>query len=412
MLPSPKTGKIAVLLTGVPRNYERCIEPLRFLLQDREVDYFAVFREEFASAEELAALALQGFKAIVVPIQSTVEAVARFAGKPIAPTVVMMWHELSYGTRQIDNLADYQLVFRTRFDIFFHRQLLPDVIAGDDDVYLPNQMSWSGANDMLCLASPRAFLRYASTYDRLGQIVDERIYVPEVIAARSLAIASLVQNRLDVFFILYRHALFSDLADEELRILALVHPTLSTYKIGSDLDTPEFRAHRIRTIRATIEHELRFPLHAAGNMDANFYPIEVDARDGAVFRWMALHAHLNRAVSPRAKSLSFLVHFRVPEWTLSDFTLHIDGMPVQLAETSTDEYGRVRVEGALQGMQFRRPWSKFGFSSRRVAVPSQIGANPDDHRMLSVAIGAIEIRGEDDAHANSHATSPDVDQRH
>ncbi|TCW78831.1 hypothetical protein C5O80_31610 [Burkholderia sp. SRS-46] len=403
MLSKQKVRKVAVLLTGVPRNYERCIEPLRFLLQDRDVDYFAVFREEFASAEALAALALQGLKAIVVPIQSTSEAIARFAGKPIKPTIVMMWHELSYGIRQIDNLSDYQLVFRTRFDVFFHRQFLPEVIAGDDDVYLPSQMSWSGTNDMLCLAGPRAFLRYASTYDRLGQIVDEGIWNPEIIAARSVAIASLVQHRLDVFFVLYRHALFSSLTDEELRILATAYPTLSTYKIGSNLDTPESRAQCLREIRAATETELRFPLHTAGNTDANFYPIEVDARDGTVFRWMAVHAHLNRALSPRAKSLSFLLHFRVSEWTLSDFTLHIDGTPVQLVETSTDEYGRVRVEGTLQGMQFRRPWSKFGFSSRRVVVPSQTGANPNDHRKLSVAVGAIQIRGEDDARANSQA---------
>lgn len=396
MLMKQGGGRGAVLLTGVPKNFERCIGPLRFLLQGRDVDYFAVFREEFATTDTLDSLKSHGIKAIVVSTQSTSEATARFVGKPIAPTVVMMWHELHCGTRQIERLFDYQFVFRTRFDVFFHRQFLPDVILGDDDVFLPDQMSWSGVNDMLCLGKPHAFARYAATYDRLDQVVEEGICVPEIIAARSLAIAGLVSRRLDVFFVLYRHVLFSGLAEEELRILSLVQPSLSTYKIGSTRDTPELREQCLLGIREATKAELKFPLYTSWNSDANFYPVEVDKRDGKVFRWMALHAHLNRAVLPGARTLAFLVHFRVDAWTLADFTLHIDGNVVPLSVISTDEYGRMRIEGSLDGIQFRRPWSKFGFSSTRVMIPSQSGANPHDHRTLSVALGTIEIDGQED----------------
>lgn len=384
------------MLTGVPRGYERCVDKLKFMLGEWNVSYFAVIREEFASEEahESLARAFPRVKTIVVPRQATADAVSRFEREPVASTLVMMWHEIAYGVRAIERLTDYQAVLRVRFDIYFQKQFLPEEIPSDDQVLLPPQMSWSGANDMLCLAAPQAFRRYAETYEKLDHIVGEEIYVPEAIMARSLAMAGLTVQPLNVCFILYRHALFQSFNDEELGILADVHPSVSTYKVGDVNDTPESRAERIALLDYVVNPHRGFPLQTGTSTDANFYPVEIDDRDGGAFRWIGRHAHANLAVARDAKTLTFLIHFHVAGWHLSHLTVLIDGFPVRLTEQSVDQYGRRRVEGSIAGNKFRRPWSKLGFSSRIVVEPSSEGANPDETRTLSVAIGDLAIDGQ------------------
>ncbi|MDT6992282.1 WavE lipopolysaccharide synthesis family protein [Burkholderia cenocepacia] len=387
---------LAVVLTGVPRGYERCVDTLKFILDEWSVSYFAVIREEFASEETLRSLAraFPGVKAIVVPKQATVDAVSRFEGKPIAATLVMMWHEIAYGIRAIERLTDYQAVLRVRFDIYFQKQFLPEEIPSEGQVLLPTQMSWSGVNDMLCLAVPPAFRRYAETYERLDDIVAEGICVPEAIMARSLAMVDLTVRPLNVGFILYRDALFASFNDEDLRILADVHPSLSTYKVGDASDTQENRAERIGLLNYVVGPYRGFPLQTGASTDANFYPVEIDSRDGSAFRWIGRHAHMNLAVPRDAKTLSFLIHFQVAGWHLSQLTVLIDGFPVRLIERSVDQYGRVWVEGSIAGNKFNRPWSKLGFSSRIVVDPSQEGAGSDENRTLSVAIGSLSLDGQ------------------
>ncbi|MBJ9753718.1 WavE lipopolysaccharide synthesis family protein [Burkholderia cepacia] len=393
------TGKdarnLAVVLTGVPRGYERCVDTLKFMLDEWNVSYFSVIREEFASEETLQSLAraFPGVKTITVPKQATADAVSRFEGKPVASTLVMMWHEIAYGFGAIERLTDYQAVLRVRFDIYFQKQFLPEEIPSEGQVLLPTQMSWSGANDMLCLAVPPAFRRYAETYERLGDIIDEEICVPEAIMARSLAMAGLTVRPLNVCFILYRDALFASFDDEELRILADVHPSLSTYKVGDVNDTQESRAERIGLLNYVVSPYKGFPLQTGASTDANFYPVEIDNRDGRAFRWIGRHAHMNLAVPRDAKTLSFLIHFQVAGWHLSQLTALIDGFPVRLTEQSVDQYGRVLVEGSISGSKFNRPWSKLGFSSRIVVEPSQERAGSDENRTLSVAIGSLALDG-------------------
>jgi len=387
---------LAVVLTGVPRGYERCVDTLKFMLDEWNVSYFSVIREEFASEETLQSLAraFPGVRAIVVPKQATVDAVSRFEDKPVASTLVMMWHEIAYGIRAIERLTDYQAVLRVRFDLYFQKQFLPEEIPSEDQVLLPTQMSWSGANDMLCLAVPQAFRRYAETYERLDEIVAEEICVPEAIMARSLAMTGLIVRPLNVGFILYRDALFSSFNDEDLGILADVHPSLSTYKVGDASDTQESRAERIELLNYVVGPYRGFPLQTGASTDANFYPVEIDNRDGSAFRWIGRHAHMNLAVPRDAKTLSFLIHFQVAGWNLSQLTALIDGFPVRLIERSVDQYGRIWVEGSISGNKFNRPWSKLGFSSRIVVEPSQKGVGLDEDRTLSVAIGSLSLDGQ------------------
>ncbi|MFM0184919.1 hypothetical protein PQR25_03970 [Paraburkholderia nemoris] len=390
--------RVAVLLTGVPRGYARCVAPLRFLLEECEVAYHAVIREEFATPQTLDELrdAYPGVTTIVVPTNESRKAVAPFEGKAVASTLVMMWQEIAYATARIADLASYQCVLRMRFDIYTHRQYLPEVRLDDGDVWLPSQMSWSGSNDMMCLAAPREFAAYAGTFGRLESIVAEGIVVPEAIMARSIAMARLAESALDVYFVLYRDALFSGVDDARLRILAHVHPALSTYKLGGRDDSPERRAREISEVERLSQHERGFPLYEARNAGSNFYPVETDDRDGSAFRWMGVHAHMNVAISRRARSLSFVVHFHIAGWEISKLKVLADGYPLNLEVIAVDGFGRQRVSASLQGVALRRPWSKIGFSCGTFAIPSESGANPNDHRLLSVAIGVPVVDEGDD----------------
>ncbi|MFM0640356.1 hypothetical protein PQQ63_27025 [Paraburkholderia metrosideri] len=385
--------RVAVLMTGVPRGYERCVGSLRFMLEECDATYHAVIREEFATGQTLEDLksAFPGIVIIVVPAEETRKAVASFVGRAVAPTLIMMWHEIAYAAEWIANLYDYQCILRMRFDIFLHRQYLPEVPFCEDAVWLPSQMNWSGSNDMICLAAPQAFRKYANTFSRLDAIVGEGIGIPEAIIARSIAMAGLIEHALNVFFILYREILFSELSDAQLSILAHMHPALSTYKLGGRGDSPERRARAVADIEALTRQEHFFPIYETRNAGSNFYPPEKDARDGSSFRWMSMHAHMNVAISRRARSISFVVHFHVADWNVSQLKVLVDGFPLELKVVSTDAHGRARLFASLEGVDPRRPWSKIGFSCGTIVVPSESGANSNDHRALSVAIGVPQI---------------------
>lgn len=156
---------------------------------------------------------------------------------------------------------------------------------------------------------------------------------------------------------------------------------------------PENRAECISLVSHVVKPHKGFPLQTGSCTDANFYPVEIDDRDGLAFRWMALHAYMNVAVPRNAKTLTFLIHFQVHGWHLSHLTVLIDGFPICLAEQSVDGFGRTRVKGSIAGINFRRPLSKLGFSSGFLAVPSQQSPNSRDSRTLSVAIGSLMIDG-------------------
>ncbi len=386
--------KIAVLLTGVMHDCLRCVQSLQFLLEDWEVDYFAVLREEFATPDAMAELkaVIPAVEFIIVPQAETENALKPFANFSITPTAVMMWHEIAYAAGRMGKLKQYDLVLRSRYDIFFHHQYLPEINGNASDVWLPGQMSWSGANDMLCVAAPEAFTAYAQTFQRLQYIVAvEEINVPEAIMARSLALASLREQPLDVRFILYRGTLHEQFSDSQLCVMADRDPNQSAYKFDDSEQTAQLRAEYAASVTAMTELEAYFPLHETWHAGFNFYPVEIDERDGSHFRWLGMHGHINRPLNRHATGISFQINFSVPGWNLSDLTVLVDGVPVTLDVTSVDELGRPQVSGRFTRPPSRRPWSKIGFSSKRQVVPSAIGENPHDHRALSIAISDFKV---------------------
>lgn len=383
---------IAVILTGVPNINERCIDSLEFLLDGRDADFFAVFREEFSTPERIASLKSRfpGIKIILVPQEETTSALNSFKEVKVAGTVVMMWHEIWYASKILPELNHYQLVMRTRFDIYFHRQYLPDIKAAAGVLWLPAALSWSGLNDMICVCGAPEFIEYADTYERMHKILVEGIGIPELILARSVAMASLNVNELCVFFLLYREPIFSSLSDKCLSLLAHLKPDLSTYKIGSPKDTPELRQRCLENILTLTKRDEPFPIFETRNGGANFYPVEIDQRDGRYFRWMGMHACVNIAREPKARKIKFLLHFHAKLWTLDQMIVLVDGESIKLEISSIDALGRKWISGSLVG-NIRRPWSKISFGSKIYVIPSEEGSNVNDHRILSVAIGSLEF---------------------
>jgi hypothetical protein len=393
---SPMTHKrIACLITGVPKDYGRCAPTLRFLLGEWKVSYFAVMREEFATDETLIALQqhIPQVQIIVVPAVETATAGQPFVHLGVNPTVVSMWHEIWYACNRLAGFEAFCFVFRTRFDVFFHAQYLPDVAARtDSDVWLPEQLSWAGSNDMVCLAAPSAFRKYAMTYAYLPVIIAEGIAVPEQILSRAFALSRLTEKRLDVFFVLYRAPLFAGLSDVQLHVLAHAFPELSTFKLGGPNDSPEERDRCIGVAKSLTDQESEFPVFANPHTGENFYGPEKDSRDGSTFRWMAAYAKVCYALPVGVNKLEFVVHFFVPGWSLDNLVILVDGNRVSLYLSGEDPFGRLIVCGYIhQDGPYRRPSSNIVFSSSVFISPGQPGWNPSDSRTLSVALGSLRF---------------------
>lgn len=394
-----KRPTLACLVTGVPRGFERCAAGLRFLLDEYEVRYFAVLREEFADAATLQCLerTLPGIVPVVVP-QAASDAAVAAAPAILAPSLVRMWHELAFAAHAIAGLDRYALVLRTRFDLFFQRQYLPPVDARPDTVWIPDQLNWSGSNDMLCLAPPPAFSRYAATYGQLARIAAEGVVAPEGLLQRALLLQGLAEESLAVHFILYREALFATLSDAQLQALSHIHPALSAYKLGAPGDSDARRGAETALADALTRQEASMPVFAPPHAGQQFGEPEVDARDGSVFRWLAMHAQVRRALAADTRELRFLLHYHVAGWRIEHLRVAIDGNPVALRVSGRDAFGRLQVAGSIERLRpYRRPWSRIGFCSAWSEVPSETGANPLDHRQLSVAVGALAFIG--DGHA-------------
>lgn len=386
--------KIACLITGVPRGYERCFTSLRFLLGECDVTYFAVIREEFATDDTVARLHQQvpGLRLVVVPRAETEAALARPRGA-LMGTVVQMWHEVWYGNCAIENRDSFDFILRTRFDLFFHRQYLPEP-AGEaaGTVWLPEQLSWSGSNDMVCLARPREFAAYTTTYDKLASIAEEGAAAPEGVLMRALAVSGLAEEKLDVLFILYREALFAGLSDVQLQVLAQVHPALSVYKLGAPGDSEERRRECVALAHSLTLAESTMPVFEAANVGQQFGAPEVDQRDASSYRWIGMHAQARRALAAGTREIRFTIHHHVAGWTIDHLRVAVDGNAVALRVVGRDAFGRLQVSGTIEPLRrLRRPWSRITFYSDFSAVPSETGANPDDHRTLSAALGAFDF---------------------
>ncbi len=383
----PRLPSLACVITGVPRGSNLCLESLKFTTTGYETTFFAVFREEFDSIairEELSKN-LPGIIFVVVPSVATAAAILQFEGKQgPAETVIKMWHEVFHAGESID-FQSFDMVMRTRFDIFFSPMLLPHPITEDSHIFIPERMSWSGANDMMAFGSSVAFKKYSKIYQTLDWLAAEGVKVPEMIVSCALARLKLEEKNMQIYCGLYREVLMCSLNKRQLGVLAWKSPASTTYKIGGKADTSEARAAWVRDIEAMTALEALFPTYQT-TTDANFYPVVVDRRDGTPFRFMGLHAHLNRAVS-MIKTIEFIICHYPPNWDMSNLKICIDGYLFKLRRKGIDEFGRILVVGDLERPYYgKRPWSKLGFSCLGQIVPAEVNNCSNDRRSLTIAI--------------------------
>jgi hypothetical protein len=377
--------KLACFLTGVPIGIERTLPTLARLLSNYNVSYYAVMREEFASKEVTAALKglLQNVTIIIVPLPAT-QAICRLNTQvPILPTVLQMWHEIGYGCDSLENIHEFDLIFRTRFDARFIPQFLPDIQPEPHAVYVPEQLAWSGTNDMICLASPTAFRSYAST---IKHMLGAPSGVPEQILSYCLTQEKLMERRLEVWFSLFRPAVHSGLSDATLDLIAYNYPELSCYRVGTSHDTADARDNYAKQLRELTLGDSLYPLFPA-YLDTGGYACEIDSRDGKPFRFIGSHFHLRRPMK-NERVMTFWIHYMPSDWNISMLSIFVDNYPVDLSVCETDSFGRVLIQASFPGgLKFRRPLSKICIFSQGARVPSEIDPSSGDHRMLSVAIG-------------------------
>jgi hypothetical protein len=390
--------KIACLITGIPREGTyRCMRSLKFLLSEHKVDFFTICRNEFKNCAD--------FERIweILPIRQSI-IIDKSELDNTAATVNWMWHELYLGHKSLESqLEQYDLIFRTRFDVYFPQIYFPIISPSHDEVYLPDQFNWSGSNDMLCAASPRTFKNYASTYTKFKSptslINKNKIAVPEQIMSASLHENDLREKKLDINFVLYRSALFDNFDNGAIDALCFTNPYLSIYKVGSSDDTAEKRLKVTHHIQNITRNEKLYPLKTY-EQDGNVYAPEIDVRDNTIFRFMSLHMQIYKAIPSNTTKVSFMIHYMVPETfkklkkgdqIIHILTMLIDNEPINLYVHKIDEFGRILVQGIIHSIKFGRPMSKIGISCLGAKVPSEINPASRDNRCISIALGNINF---------------------
>jgi hypothetical protein len=377
--------KLACLLTGVPtRGSEVCYETLRFITSKYETTFIAVYREEFDCAPVREALIrnLPGIRFLIVPKSATAEAVKHNSSR-FSINLVQQWHEIYYAAESVD-LKKFDMVLRTRFDLFYAPMYLPPPIVDDSCILIPERLCWSGSNDMISFSTPSAFKKYSRIYEVLTWANAKGVVVPEVMVSCAVRHLGLEQEILKLYFGLYRQEVMTTFNRSQLGVLAWKSPDYTGYEPSTD--TAEGRAAWVKNVEALTNEEALFPTYCEPEIGVNFYPVELDTRDGTPFRFMALHARINRAVS-MVRMIEFTICHYPPDFELGKLTVHIDGNLFSLRKKGMDEFGRLRVIGELRHPYHgRTPWSHVGFSYLGARVFAEIIKGSTEHRSLSISI--------------------------
>lgn len=385
--PVSKRPSLACFLTGVPRGNHACLESLRFITQRYDTTFIAVLREEFDTPNIRASLqsALPNLQFLIVPREESEKYFKKLNSKvSAAKTVIMMWHEIYFAFKKIDT-AMYDKAMRTRYDIFYAPMLLPEETTEENEVLIPEEMSWSGSNDMIAFGKPTAMKKYSCVFEEIEWCSSLSINTPEMIASCSIKKIGLKESKLNIKFSLYRDELMSQFSKTELGLIALKAYEMTTYKLGSLDDTEEARSNWKKYAKFMTSQEKLFPTYQTTS-DYNFYPPEIDARDGTIFRFMGLHGHLNRAIDV-VKQINFTVCHYPENWEISKLKVTIDGNIFSLTHNGLDHLNRIIVNGVLEKPYIGKvPWSKICFSCADPIRPSDIYPDSTDNRFLTVSI--------------------------
>jgi len=376
--------KIACLVTGVPRTFDRCAKTLKKYFQYHHVDYYLVFRDENSDKSTKDRL-LQIYKPmdIFVTNRSHTAEVEKICTR-IPPSVVMMWHECLMGSKIIETKKhDYDCFVRTRFDAFFATQFFRDDV-GDVGI-IPNHYSWTGLNDMYFAGRWDYFEKYCNTYNLLDDI---RFQTPEILVKTSFNKQNIKYREEHIPFSLFR-PWFDHLTDDAYE--ALIHDR--TYEILMKYEfykTNRAQADNlIRELSAYAEKESAFPL---GPMKSGaFYGPEHSPADGAVFRFFAGQTYINIPIPANAFEFEFIARHWIRRWPLEKMAISIDGYCIHYNIDNLDN-GTARIKGKVPfEVRGKAPWSKFAITYMAFVTPSVETKGSKDDRRLSMAISPIEF---------------------
>lgn len=379
--------RLACFITGAPRGNDYCLLSLRHLLRRFETDFYVVLREEFDTEALRASLVGQLGRAqfIIVPETETARAVPlRQSSGRLKINLWRMWHEVDYAVRQT-NLSGYDYAARTRFDLFFAPMAISPESIGPKEIVTPEKLSWSGVNDMFAIATVSEFEKYASVYHSLASFADEGVTVPEMILACALEAKGCTVRPTPLHIGLYRKELLSSMDERQLAAAAFAASAETSYPAGGPSDTPEAQAAVRDIILDAASKQDRFPLFQT-TPDIGFHDIETDPRDGTAFRFIDLHASMNRSLDT-VNGMRFTICFWPPGWELENLTIAIDGRRMHPREIGRDQLDRILVEALPeQPFQGREPWSKVGFVSTGAVVAKDLNPESTDTRRLSIAM--------------------------
>lgn len=239
-------ARIAVCLSGQPRNYGQNVKFLRSFLDGSAVDVFFHLWECAEPDHILAALA---------PLDHVFDTQVRFAASDEAADMSAAVHReamLSRPSRDQDSQSmyysmwranelkrrherandfRYDIVVRLRFD-FFTLDRLCDVISrrdeqdadADETLYFPDQAHSVGLNDQFALGSSRAMDVYAAAFQELRAFIARDYFNPEYFLLQHVLAHGLAIRTIPLQYVILR-----DLTVRTFDVPAIVQATVSTW---------------------------------------------------------------------------------------------------------------------------------------------------------------------------------------
>lgn len=381
--------KIACLITGAPRTFRYCVDSLKFYLTNHDVDFFLVYRDD-NSDDETSGQLLDAYRPRFYKVTTATDTreLERDAGT--SQMLTRMWHEVRVGRDLIAPVAhEYDLFMRVRYDTFFAPQFLETDVK-ERSCIIPRVYEYLGYNDMFCLAKWSEFFEYASTVDRLPQVVSRLggTYSPELIVAESLRSAGIKADVREIHLGVHR-PWYNSATPGEFSEIVMRHPRDLLIKYEQAARDPISAEKGAVALINKVRNDALIPI--GSNDSFHWYGVEQDTRDNLLYRFFHNQAALWRSIPNYVSKFRFVVPFKVQAWPIEKLRVFFDGQHVPL-EISRDAFGRYVIEGVIPiESKGRAPKSKISFLFNYIAIPALEGSNPKDNRALSMAVSDIKF---------------------
>jgi hypothetical protein len=145
------------------------------------------------SWKEFRALPLYSAKRVLIENENVIEQIKSNIHIPAATQIdgvvdnnIKMFYSFKKAFQLLD--GKYDIVIRSRFDVFFNKKLdlkkiIDELVVGEYDIYIPNEeynYSQIGYNDQMAIGTYPAMKIYSETLDNINKIVEKTLrWYPE-----------------------------------------------------------------------------------------------------------------------------------------------------------------------------------------------------------------------------------------